>query len=106
MALIKIGLSSPSTNTAPKKNLRDEFEERLERIPGIRTKQEPLKKYRSWKIFCNYIFIRTYPTKLTIHTNGDIDHYEMKEVLYQDIPLNVSDIEFLHLILTDFKKKV
>ena len=102
MAIQKIApqTNSPSTRVT----LRQQFEEKLAGINGVRWRQEPLKKYKSWKIFCNYIFIRTYAEKLTIHAVGDIDHYEQKEVYYKDIPLNVSDLEFLHLILTDFKK--
>lgn len=104
MALKAIGLNSQSTTVSSKKTRRAEFEEKLQAIPGVRSKQEPLKKYKSWRIFSTYICLRTYPTYYTVHVCGDIDHYEQKEARYEEIPLGVSDLEFISLILSDFKK--
>lgn len=105
MAITKIGLSSNSSQTLPKKTRRSEFEEKLQAIQGVRSKQEPLKKYKSWRLFSTYICLRTYNNYFTVHVVGDLDHYEQKEAKYEEIPLGVSDIEFISLILSDFKKK-
>lgn len=89
--------SNPNTNKAKKL----EFEERLKKMSGIKFKEKPVQRYTAWRMFCNYIVIRTYSSRYTVHTNGDIEHYEMKEGSYDKIDLSLNDFEFFKKLLEE-----
>lgn len=101
-------ISNSVSSTKPDK--RSKFENRLrliaEKIPnsikGRRNQTDDFnREYNLWRIFCDYIMIRTYSNKITIHTNGDLTHYECKEVKYDEVKYECSDLEFIAYLLDD-----
>lgn len=77
---------------------RDKLELRLKEM-GFQHKVDS-KPYTAWKIWNSFLVIRTYGNYYTVHTNGDIDHYEVKKCLYQGISYEMNNFDFLGQLLT------
>ena len=81
---------------------KEKFENRLrliaEKIKGIKKKETALG-YTKWRIFCDYLVVRTYPGKYSVHTNGDISHYEVKSSSYSNVNYECTDLEFIANLL-------
>jgi len=90
-------LSAP--NPANKADAKSKFENRLrlisEKYQGIKKKEVILKGYTAWRIYSDVLVCRTYKNYYTLHTNGDIEHYEVKEVPYNLVKYECDDMEFI-----------
>lgn len=68
-----------------------------QKYKGILTKET--REYVAYTLFCPFIVVRAYATKFTIHTNGDLDHYECKDMLYTELRWETHDLEFVVQLL-------
>ena len=59
-----------------------------------------LSNYNSWELW-GLIVVRCYATHFTIHTNGDIDHYEVKKALYSSLTYEINNFNFVGQLLTE-----
>lgn len=97
---IRAVVKNPSNTTA-----RVQFEERLLLIgskvqSGAIRKKENIK-YNKFRLFCNYIIVRTYSKYVTIHAWGDNDENELKRINYSDINYNLNDLQFISYLLDE-----
>ena len=99
MALISVS-NQPVTTKADKKS---QFNNRLrliaEKIKGIKSKEMLIDNYTLWRIFCDYLVIRAYSNYYTVHTNGNIEHYEVKKQNYSEVKFECADLEFIANLL-------
>jgi hypothetical protein len=84
---------------------RDKFIDRIkllaQKTKGIAFKLSDDGKYYKVRLFASYIIIRCYKDKLSIHTNGDLGHYEVKELNYSDVRYGTNDLDFIAHLLDD-----
>lgn len=97
---IKAVTKNPSNTSA-----RILFEERLLSI-GSKVQQGAVKKkegfkFNKFRLFCNYIIIRTYSKYITVHAWGDNDANELKRINYTDIKYNLDDLQFIAWLLDE-----
>lgn len=75
---------------------REQFEARL---LAIKFKRRETLKYTAWRLFADYLVIRTYDTYYSIHTNGDIEHYEVHSASYDNVRYEMNNFEFIEHIM-------
>ena len=98
-----MALEALSNRPAVKTDKRSQFENRLrlisEKVAGIKSKVIILGGYTKWRIFCDYLVIRSFDNYYTVHTNGDIDHYEVKKQNYSEVKFECTDLQFIANLL-------
>lgn len=83
---------------------REVLEARLAKI-GFKYRTGVDKPYTSWRAFADYLVIRTYNNHYTIHTNGDIDHYEVHKSNYEGLTYELNNFDFINQLFTKPKMK-
>lgn len=75
---------------------REQFEARLK---AMSFKHKSGVNYTAWRFFADYLVIRTYDTYYSIHTNGDIEHYEVHSASYDNVRYEMNNFEFIEHIM-------
>lgn len=83
---------------------RETLERRLKAI-GFLHKPISEKPYTAWRAFADFLVIRTYNSFYTIHTNGDIDHYEVHRSNYEGLTYELNNFDFINQLFTKPKIK-
>lgn len=75
---------------------REQFETRLK---AMSLKNRPAVNYTAWRLFADYLVLRTYDTYYSIHTNGDIEHYEVHRGSYDGVRYEMNNFDFVEHIM-------
>jgi len=99
MALEILGAKPISSKT----DIKSQFGNRLrlirDKVPGITRVDKPLLGYTLYTIFTPVLVIRAYNSYYTLHTNGDLEHYEVKRQSYSDVKFECTDLQFIANLL-------
>lgn len=86
-------------NILIKKEIPKTREQLETRLTALKLKHKKCLNYTAWRLLADYLVLRTYDTYFSIHTNGDLEHYEVHRGKYEGLLYEMNNLEFIEQLM-------